>query len=81
MTFCVGIPLGPGVCFEDYQTRDLSIDFTAEAGHEYRIPAERRGERNWIWVEDVTSGKVVAGEMPLEEKGEEKDAEARPKQP
>ncbi len=77
VTFCFG--LGP--CFANYQTRDLSIDFTAEAGHEYRIPAERRGERNWIWVEDVTSGKVVAGEKPLEEKGEEKDAEARPIQP
>ncbi len=48
----------------NYRTRDLSIDFTAEAGHEYRIPAERRGERNWIWVEDITSGKVVAGEKP-----------------
>ena len=60
--------------FSNYETRDLSIDFVAEAGHEYRIPAERRGERNWIWVEDLTSGKLVAGEKPVEEKGEERDA-------
>ena len=42
----------------------ISINFTAKAGHEYRIPTERRGEKNWIWVEDVTSGKVVAGKKP-----------------
>ncbi len=35
-------------------------------------PAERRRERNWIWVEDVTSGKVVTGEKPLDDKAEEK---------
>ena len=53
------------VCFKkDDEYYDLSIDFTAKAGHEYRIPAERRGERNWIWVEDVETGKVVAGEKP-----------------
>ena len=51
-------------CISNYETRDLSIDFTAKAGHEYHIPAERRGERNWIWVEDEKSGKVVAGEKP-----------------
>ena len=60
---CVGVGLGPCLPLHD-ETRDLSINFVAEAGHEYRIPAERRGERNWIWVEDVKSGKVVAGEMP-----------------
>ncbi len=59
-------------CIEDYSTSDLSIDFTAEAGREYRIPAERRDERNWIWVEDITTGKVVAGEKPLDDKGEGK---------
>ncbi len=80
VTLCAGYYVISG-CIENYETRDLSIDFMVEAGHEYRIPAERRNERNWIWVEDVTSGKVVAGEKPLEEKGEEKDAEARPKQP
>ena len=63
------------------ETHDLSINFVAEAGHEYRIPAERRGERNWIWVEDVTSGKVVAGEKPPDEKGKGKDLSAPPKQP
>ena len=55
---------GDGGCIANYTTGDLSIDFTAEAGHEYRIPAERRDERNWIWVEDKTTGKVVAGEKP-----------------
>jgi len=64
-------------CVHNYFSRDLSIDFTAKAGHEYRIPAERRGERNWIWVEDITESKtngkvvveVVAGEKPPAEKG------------
>jgi hypothetical protein len=51
-------------CEVDYKTRDLSIVFIAKAGHEYRIPAERRGAYNWLWVEDLTSGKVVAGREP-----------------
>ena len=59
-------------CIANYSTSDLSIDFTVEAGHEYRIPAERRGQRNWIWVEDVKSGKVVAGEKPPDDKGKGK---------
>jgi hypothetical protein len=42
----------------------LKIDFSTEAGHEYGIAAERRNERKWIWVEDITTGKVVAGEKP-----------------
>ena len=50
----------------------LTISFTTEAGHEYRILAERRDERNWIWVEDKTTGKVVAGEKPPDDKGEGK---------
>ena len=61
----------PGVslfAFPNYETRDLSIGFKAKAGHQYRIPAERRGERNWIWAVDVKSGKVVAGEMPPDDK-------------
>jgi hypothetical protein len=58
-------------CIGEYRTR-LSINFTAEAGHEYRIPAERRDERNWIWVEDKTTGKVVAGEKPPDDQGEGK---------
>jgi len=75
-----------GGCFWDYQTRDLSIDFTAKAGHEYRIPAERRGERNWIWVEDITESKtngevvveVVAGEKPPEVKIKGKEPATSP---
>ena len=72
MTLCGSYYLG-SVCMANYETRDLSIDFTAEAGHEYRIPAERRDERNWIWVEDITTGKVVAGEKPPDDKGKGKD--------
>ena len=60
------------VCFLNYKTRDLSIDFTAKAGHQYRIPAERRGEKNWIWVEDAKNGDVVAGGKPPTEKSEGK---------
>ena len=56
-------------CISNYSS-GLSIDFTAEAGHEYRIPVERRDERDWIWVEDITTGKVVAGEKPPDGKGE-----------
>ncbi len=73
VTFCVGGYAGSDGCIANYETRDLSIDFTAEAGHEYRIPAERRDERNWIWVEDITTGKVVAGEKPPDDKGKGKD--------
>ena len=50
-------------CVAEYSTH-LSIDFVAVAGHEYRIPVERRDERDWIWVVDITTGKVVAGEKP-----------------
>ncbi len=77
---CVGVGLGPCLPLHD-ETHDLSIDFVAEAGHEYRIPAERKGESNWIWVEDVKSVKVVAGEKPPDEKGKGKDLSAPPKQP
>ena len=56
----------------------LTINFTTEAGHEYRIPAERRDERDWIWVEDVTTGKVVAGEKPPDDEGEGKDPATPP---
>jgi len=59
ITLCGGL----GGCVFDYQAV-LSIDFATEAGHEYSIPAERREERDWIWVEDITTGKVVAGEKP-----------------
>jgi len=38
-------------------------------------------ERNWIWVEDVKSGKVVAGEKPPDDKGEGKDSATPPEQP
>ena len=57
---------GYGGCIANYRTVDLSIKFVAKAGHEYRIPAERSGKRNWIWVEDVTTGKVISGEKPRE---------------
>lgn len=67
-------------CFFEYRAI-LTIKFTTEAGHEYRIPAERRGERNWIWVEDITSGKVVAGEKPPDDKGEGKNSATPPEQP
>ena len=59
----------------------LSIGFTAEAGHEYRIPAERSDERNWIWVEDITTGKVVAGEKPPDDEGEDNAPTTPSKQP
>ena len=59
----------------------LSISFTAEAGHEYRIPAERSDERNWIWVEDITTGKVVAGEKPPDDNGEGKPPETSSERP
>ena len=62
---------GIGGCIFQYEA-SLTINFTTEAGHEYRIPAERRDERDWIWVEDITSGKVVAGEKPPDDKGEGK---------
>lgn len=63
LAFC-GFYLALSGCVGSYTKRNLSIIFMAEAGHEYRIPAERRDKRNWIWVEDITSGRVVAGEKP-----------------
>ncbi len=60
-------------CLFQHQA-SLTINFTTEAGHEYRIPAERRGERDWIWVEDITSGKVIAGEKPPDDKGKDPGA-------
>ena len=66
-------------CFFTYEA-SLTVDSATEAGHEYSIQAERRGERDWIWVEDITSGKVVGGEKPPDDKGEGKDLSAPPKQ-
>ena len=63
VAFCGIYPPISG-CVGSYTKRNLSIVFVAEAGHEYRIPAERRHKRTWIWVVDITSGKVVAGEKP-----------------
>ena len=62
------LPSTVAFCLPSYFSSDLSIKFTTKAGHEYRIPAERRGARNWIWVEDITTGKVVAGEKPPDDK-------------
>ena len=59
----------------------LTINFATEAGHEYRIPAERRDERDWIWVEDITTGKVVGGEKPPDDKAKEKDPATLPEKP
>ena len=71
---------GYGGCIITHSS-ESSITFMAEAGHKYRIPAERMDERNWIWVEDVKSGKVVAGEKPPDDKGEGKDSATPPEQP
>lgn len=57
-----------GACVPDYRSRGLAITFTARAGRLYRIRAERKRGRNWVWVEEVTedaqSGGVIAGERP-----------------
>ncbi|MDJ0948920.1 MAG: hypothetical protein QNJ94_08360 [Alphaproteobacteria bacterium] len=34
----------------------------AEAGHDYRVRVRRDGQRIWSWVEDKTTGLIVAGE-------------------
>ncbi len=58
------IPIcGYGGCIITHSS-ESSITFMAEAGHKYRIPAEQRDERTWIWVEDIKTGTVVAGEKP-----------------
>jgi len=61
--FCVAGSYGLGVCVEEDMTYELEIEFAAEAGHRYRVLAERQG-RNYIWVEDTDSGQLVAGERP-----------------
>ena len=63
VTLCGAIAHIPTGCTHIYDNQ-LSIKFTAEAGHEYSVPAERRNEQDWIWVEDITTGKVVAGAKP-----------------
>jgi hypothetical protein len=44
--------------------KSFRLNFGTEAGHEYRIAADWRDERDWVWVEDVTANEVIAGEMP-----------------
>ena len=57
----------------------FTIDFTTEGDHKYRILTERRGNRDYIWVEDYTNvfdpadiAIVIAGEKPPDDKGEDK---------
>ncbi len=49
-----------GGCYE----KKVPILFTTLAGHEYRIPGERKDGRIWVWVEDLTTDEVVAGGKP-----------------
>lgn len=47
---------------------DISINFFAEGKHEYRffayIADTDQKTPEWVWVEDETTGKVVAGNKP-----------------
>ena len=47
-----------------YFDKDTSITFTAEGEHAYRVFAYMPDEKEWTWVEDITTGHVVAGEKP-----------------
>jgi len=43
----------------------LSLTFSAEAGHEYRVLADDGSEGiDYIWVEDEVTGEIVAGGRP-----------------
>ncbi len=57
-----------GGCVPDFRQRGLTVAFTARAGRAYRIKAERKRGRTWVWVEDVTetagSGPAVGGARP-----------------
>ncbi len=47
-----------------YLNKNLSIDFSARPGHVYKIHWKRWAERDWVWVEDMTTSKIIAGELP-----------------
>jgi hypothetical protein len=48
-------------CAIEYD-RFLSITFDAESGHRYRANVEREEDQYWIWIEDKTTGEIVAGQ-------------------
>jgi hypothetical protein len=41
-----------------------ALAFETEAGHKYRASAQAKTGGWYVWVEDMHSGKVVAGENP-----------------
>lgn len=59
---------------------DYSASINMRAGHHYVVQHERtykyRGYRDFFWIEDLTSGEVVAGSFPAHEK----EIEARSEQ-
>lgn len=58
--------LGAGCIGEDRPVSSFSIEFDARAGHEYRVfaYAPNPEEHRWVWIEDLTSERIVSGEKP-----------------
>lgn len=42
----------------------LSQEFTAEAGHKYRVMCSAENGRYYTWIVDLTSNQTVAGQEP-----------------
>ena len=59
--------LGGGCIRDDQPVSSFSIEFDAQPGHEYRVfayapnPEEHKG---WVWIEDLTTEKIVSGKKP-----------------
>ncbi|MCM2359144.1 MAG: hypothetical protein NDI77_13425 [Geobacteraceae bacterium] len=51
-----------------FVTATGSVEFTAEAGHEYQIKAKSKlgfsGRKVQFWIEDIATGAVVGGQRP-----------------
>ena len=43
-----------------------TLEFTAVSGHKYQVKCKRGGPGGpaWAWIEDKTTGEVVAGDRP-----------------
>lgn len=60
-----GVEFCDYVCLEpNFIKEGIEISFIAEENHEYRFFAYIPDDREWVWVEDITDGKVIAGEKP-----------------
>ena len=59
--------LAAGCVLEDQPVSSFSVELDAQGDHEYRVfayapnPEEHKG---WVWIEDLTTERIVSGEKP-----------------